>query len=164
MAKKPDPRQPSLFDAAIDTGPQPGSMNFGAQLRSALAKAIKECPQSRAWVAARMNDLIYGELAGEDGEVTVHMVNKWTAPASEAWRFPLEFLPAFAEATAAHWLVDQVAAWCGCRALLGKEAALADLGAMSKKGEDLRRKEDELRRSVDLSAAERLLQRRGGRQ
>ena len=163
MGKRPDPRQPSLFDAPRAPEHQPGSMNLSAQLRSALAKAIKECPQSRAWVAARMNDLIYGELAGEDGEVTVHMVNKWTAPAGEAWRFPLEYLPAFVEATAARWLLEIVAKHCGCVVLMGEEAACADMGAIRAVREGLRRKEEELTRRIDPSAAERLLKRRGGR-
>jgi hypothetical protein len=163
MASRPDARQPTFFDIPRPPRQRPGSMNFGAELRSALAKAIKNSVLSRPEIAARMNDLIYGEQAGEEGEVTVHMLNAWTAPSREGWRFPLEYLPAFVEATGAHWLVDVVAERCGCRALLGKEAALADIGAIRAKLEELKRTEQELTRRLDPSAAERLLKQRRGR-
>lgn len=161
MAKSPDPRQPSFsFDAA--PVPRPGSMQFGAELRSALARAIKECPKSRAVVAAEMTDLVFGDGAGEGNQVTVAMLDSWTAPSREAWRFPLEFFPAFVAATAAHWLLDLVAGKCGCRILIGDEAALADLAALRVRGEETRRAENELRKRIDPSAAERLLKRTGG--
>lgn len=163
MAKPPDPRQPSFPLDRPRALPRPGSLSFNAELRSALARAIKECPKSRAIVAGEMTDLIYGETAGEGAQVTVDQLNSWTAPSRDAWRFPLEYLPAFVEATAAQWLLEIIAERCGCRALMDAAALLAEIAAIDAKRKDLKRRRSDLERLIDPSAAERLLQRRGGR-
>jgi hypothetical protein len=161
MAKKPDPRQPSLFDSQREA-PRPGSMGFTAELRSALARAIKECPKSRAIIAAEMTDLVFGETAGDDGQITVDQLNAWTAPSRTPWRFPLEYLPAFVEVTKAFWLLDIIAERCRCRVLFGEEAKLAIVGALQHQRERLRAVEENLKSRIDPSAAERLLKRTGG--
>ena len=162
MAKSPDPRQPSfLFETP--PAPRPGSMHFGAELRSALARAIKECPKSRAIIAGEMTDLIFGDTAGDDGQVTVDQLNAWTAPSRTPWRFPLEYLPAFVHVTSAHWLLDVIAERCGCRVLMGEEAAFANIAALQAISDDAQRRQRELKRRIDPNAAERLLKRTGGR-
>jgi len=137
-------------------------MGFNAELRSALARAIKECADSRAIIAAKMTDLLFGDAAGEGAQVTVDQLNAWTAPSREAWRFPLEYLPAFVEATAAFWVLDIIAERCGCRVLFGEEAKLAVVAALRHERERLRSVEAQLKSRIDPSAAERLLKRTGG--
>lgn len=161
MAKKPDPRQPSFcFDPPPK--PRPGSMNFCAELRTALGRAIKECPKSRAIVAAEMTDLIFGDTAGEGAQITVDQLNAWTAPSRVEWRFPLEYLPAFVVVTNAYWLLEQIAERLGCRVLFGKEVELALVGAIQHERDRLQTRETEIKSRIDSSAAERLLKRMGG--
>lgn len=125
-----DPRQPSFFEIPKPPVAGPESLNVEADLRASLARAIQECAKGRPQIAAEMTVLLFGEAA-EKGEVTVHMLNAWTAPSRDAWRFPLGFLPAFVRVTGATWLLDWVAELCGCRVMVGDEALLAELGAIA---------------------------------
>ncbi len=102
--------------------PQDHDLSF----RNGLARALKESSLSRAQVAARMTDLMYGD-AGES-EVTKAQIDSWTAPSRDAWRFPLSHLPAFIQATGAVWLLETVAAACGCVVLTDEQAGLIELG------------------------------------
>lgn len=116
------------FDVPRERRPNPGSCNFTLQFRNALSRALKEAPLSRIEVAAKMTELLFGDAG--DGEVTKAQLDRYTAPSAEAWRFPLEYLPAFVQATGAVWLLDLVAERCGCRILQGEQALLAELGAI----------------------------------
>jgi len=104
-----------------------GSFNFSHALRHALAQALRDCPYSRAEVAAHMTELVFGDA--DLGEITVAQLNAWTACSKAEWRFPAEYLPAFVKATGAVWLVDWMAQRCGCRALRGEQAVLVEMSA-----------------------------------
>lgn len=128
-----------------------GNYGYGRALRQALAQALKDCPYSRAEVAATMTDLIFGDV--DEGEVTVSQLNAWTACSKTEWRFPAEYLPAFVKATGAVWLVDWMAQRCGCRALRGEQAVLVEMSAKkvmrAKAAADMKRLDKELK---DLEA------------
>lgn len=134
--------------------PVPGSFAFGLELRNLLAGALKECALSRAEIAGRMTDLMYGDAG--DGEVTKAMLDSWTRSA-DAWRFPLEALPAFVEATGATWLLDAIAERCGCRILVGEQALLAQLGAVMVEEKRLAERKAALKKSVSPDVIARLL-------
>lgn len=122
-----DARQDDFFSVPPQPQHRPGSLNFSFELRAALSRALKECPLSRTEVAAKMTVLYYGDDAAQP--LTKGHLDGWTAPSHEAWRFPLEFLGAFAEATQAFWLYDLVAEKWGGRFLAGDQVRLAELGA-----------------------------------
>lgn len=125
-----DPRQSSFFETPAPPVHGPATHDIDGALRDALGKAIRDCPKSRAQIASEMTILLFGGAA-ERGEVTVHMLNAWTAPSREAWRFPLAFLPALVGVTGATALLDWLAGLCGCRVVVGDEAMLAELGAIA---------------------------------
>ncbi|MCZ7655562.1 MAG: hypothetical protein M5R42_16855 [Rhodocyclaceae bacterium] len=58
------------------------------RLRQLLSNLLKEQPSLDLEVAARIS-----RLTG--GDITKHQLDSWTAESREAWRFPLEYLPAF---------------------------------------------------------------------
>ncbi len=162
MPKHPDPRQPSFFDVPEPPATAPASLNIAAELRAQLARAIKECPKSRPQIAAEMTELLWGDAAGDAGEVTVHMLNAWTAPSREEWRFPLEFLPAFVAATGAVDVLDRIAAKCGCKILVGEEALLVKLAISLAEKEKWSQKHAALQKALPAATYERLLKRAGG--
>ena len=125
MARVADPRQTSLLDAfePVDAPETPafGSLKLDRELCAAMAAAIKECPLSRAEIAARMSD-----LTGDP--VSEHMLNKWTSTSSEGWRFPAEYLPAFEEATASDLVLELIARKRGRLVMSPKEGRDAEIG------------------------------------
>lgn len=132
----------------------PGGLQFSLELRNLLSCAVKESALSRAEIAAAMTDRLFGDAG--DGEVTKAQLDSWTAPSRDAWRFPLEYLPAFLEATGAIWLLDKVAEKCGCRVLVGEQALLAELGAIALHKKRLSEREVELKRTVPADVLRRL--------
>lgn len=103
----------------------PGALAFGAIIRGLVADAIKASPLSRSEIAARMS-----ELTGQD--ITIHMLNAWTAESRSEWRFPLEYLPAFEEATATHAITAWLADVRGGQLLVGREALNAEIGRLER--------------------------------
>lgn len=157
--KSSDPRQLSLdgyFAVPPAPEPQAGSFDFDRELRNSINLAIKECPQSRAKIAAAMTDLCFGDA--DAGEITKNMIDAWTAPSRSAWAFPAKYLPALVQATGAVWLLDQLAGKCGCRILVGEQALLAELGAVLLHEKHLRKRKARLEQAVPVEVLERLIE------
>lgn len=117
-----------LFEAYEVPTPRaalPGALAFGAVIRGLISEAIKASPLSRPAIAVRMS-----ELTGQD--ITVHMINAWTAESRAEWRFPLEYLPAFEEATATHAITAWLADVRGGQLLVGREALNAEIGRLER--------------------------------
>jgi len=133
MASK---RDQLTFDAFLKhEKPRDGSMNFGGEFRNALSEAIRECGQSRSMIAARMTDLIWGDAG--DGEITKAQLDSWTGASRTEWRFPLEYLPAFIEATGAIWLLKLLAAKNACLVVPTEQAKVMELAALKVRQEQL---------------------------
>lgn len=162
MAKHPDPRQPSFFDIPDAPSRAPASLNIAAELRAGIAQAIKECPKSRPQIAAEMTELLWGDAAGEEGEVTVHMLNAWTAPSRTEWRFPLEYLPAFVVATGGIAVLDRIATKCGCKILVGEEGLVIKLAISLAQERKWAATRSALQKAVPHETLERLIKRAGG--
>lgn len=131
---KPHPRQLNFdgyFEVPREPEPTAGSFGFDLELRNLLARAIKECPKSRAAIAAAMTDLVFGDAG--DGEITKAQIDSWTAPSHGEWRFPLCYLPAFVKATDSVWLLDRIAGRLGCKVLAGGQIMDAQIGAVDGK-------------------------------
>jgi hypothetical protein len=137
-----DPLQLSLDDYYVIPQPPPptsGSLNFDHELRATLSTALKECPHSRAEIAARMS-----ELTGDD--ITIHMLNAWTAESREFHRFPFGYAAAFEVATGSQVLQLLLARKRGSLVLMGQEALDAELGLVRRRLKELQVKERELLR------------------
>jgi hypothetical protein len=108
MARKAKPGlagQLSLLDVLerLDQGRQ-----VGAELKAALARDLTQSRFPRDQVAARLTVLL-------GRSVTVAILDTWTAPSKDQHRFPLEYLPAWCEATEQLGALRSVVAACGCR-------------------------------------------------
>jgi len=145
MARRSDdPRQMALDGFAElprQAAPTPGSLDFDAELRMALNRALKEAEGDRFQISAEMS-----RLTG--GEVTKFQIDSWTGMSRKAWRFPLEMLPAFVSATGAYWLLDQIAGKCGCKVLAGEDVFYAEMAKVDRALDQLKAKKTELQKSV----------------
>ncbi|MDP3871263.1 MAG: hypothetical protein Q8Q80_01250 [Methyloversatilis sp.] len=121
--------------------PLPGALAFSAVLRGLLSEAIKASPLSREEIAARMS-----VLTGQ--EITLHMINAWTAESREGWRFPLEFAPAFEVATETHSITAWLADVRGGKLLVGRDAINAELGRLERMRDEAARRIKQLKRTV----------------
>jgi hypothetical protein len=109
--------------------PMPGALAVGSTLRGLISDLLKASTLSRFEVASRMSD-----LTGQ--EITKHQLDAWTAESREAWRFPLEYLPALEVALETHVLTAWLAGLRGCKVLVGKEALDAEIGKLDRLRED----------------------------
>lgn len=137
-----DPRQlvlDDLYEVPETRPPLPGSQQFADDLCKALSDALKAAPCSRAEAASRMS-----ELTGED--ITLAMVNAWTARSHCRHRFPFEYAAAFEVATGSTALQTLLAARRGSLVLFGDQARDARLGLVRRRIAALRAEERSLLR------------------
>lgn len=154
-----DARQGSFLQALEDGPPhapapppptrrEAASLNIQFKLRAALSHAIKQSPLSRAQIAAQMADLLFGDAIGEEGDVTASMLNKWTAPGSDAWRFPAEYLPAFCLVTQNAAPLALLSECTGYGLTRGEAAARAELRALLASQDQLSARIEELKKAL----------------
>lgn len=110
---------------------RPGGLAFDAELRQALSRALKDCPESRYEVAAKMS-----ELLGD--EVSKNMLDAYTAESREGHQISVLRFIALIAATNAYELLDIVAGKLGCRVLRGDEVVAAELGSIDREIADLK--------------------------
>lgn len=128
-----------LFEVPAPRAALPGALDVGIALRQLLSNLLKNSPLSRFEIAARMS-----ELTGSD--ITKHQLDSWTAESREAWRFPLEYLPAFEAAVETHDVTAWIADLRGARLSVGREALEAQLGRIGRMKDDLARQERALKK------------------
>ncbi len=112
-----------LIESIKPIEPGPGAYDITAELRATISQALKDCPDSRNIVAARMSDLT-------GAEITQSMLNAWTAESKEGHRFPAEYLPAFCLASNNYKVVDVITRPLGGRFFQGKAAMDAEQGQL----------------------------------
>lgn len=130
-----------------------GGLNIALAVRETLADllgsaALQGC--DRHEVAARISRLA-------NHEISKHMLDRYTAPSADGWRFPLEALPALTQATGDYRLLELVAQACGCRVYRGEEALLAEIGALTLQERSVKARLTDLRRNVPDSVMDRLV-------
>jgi hypothetical protein len=105
--------------------------DLGHAIRCRITAALKRCPLSRHHVAAKMD-----ELLGKD--ITKAMLDSWSAESKEAHRFPLEYLPAFVEATGDRSLLRMICELSGGRFVDNDETLKLELGRISAQEQSLK--------------------------
>lgn len=155
-----DPAQVSFFDTS--TAPLAGP-ELSARLREGLAEALAHAKETfgrdRYAVATEMS-----RLMGRD--VTKNMLDRYTAPSADEWRFPLEALPALVAATGDARLVTIIAEACGYKAMPGEATAVAELVTLEIQNREIKKRIAAARKRVPQQAidwAAREAERRGGR-
>lgn len=126
--KKPanDPRQMTLdelFEIPRPVEPIPASLDHGKEISHLLSTALKNTTKSRFEVCSRMSELI-------GHEITISMLNAWTAESREAWRFPFEYADAFEVACDTYCLTEYQARKRGCKVYAGDEVRQAEIGRL----------------------------------
>jgi len=122
-----------LFAVPVEAPRLPGALDYGLAVRRLLANAVKASPLNVSEIAARMSEFV-------GASITAHQVHAWTAPSREAWRFPLEYLPAFEAATETHMLTAWLAEVRGGRLSIGREALHAELGRLERQRDEAGRR------------------------
>lgn len=121
-----DPRQltlDDLFEIPIPAQPAPASMDYDKEIRYLLSAALKETKKTRYEICAKMSELI-------GHEITISMLNSWTAESREAWRFPFAYAVPFEIACETYCLTEYQARKRGCKVYAGDEVRQAEIGRL----------------------------------
>lgn len=157
--------QADLFEAGEDLFPvrrpaAPGTrpVDLSLRIKTAMGQALKECADSATIVAARI-----AELTGR--ELTADALYAYTAPSKPEHDIGIVRFVAFVRATEAYWLWDELVRDDGLTVLQGREAKLAQLGALAQEKQRVARREREIQRELQanpvcVAAAQRRQQRR----
>lgn len=127
-----------LFEVPVPAATLPGSMDYGLAVRRLMSDAIKASPYNTAQIATRMS-----ELTGQN--ITEHQLHAWTAPSREAWRAPIEFIPAFEVAAETTVFAAWLASVRGGRLLIGRETLNAELGRLERLRDEAAKKIKQLK-------------------
>lgn len=141
-----DDRTPDLFDVPVAPAPVEGSMQIAAEVCGVLNGMIDDAIAGRVIrnrydLAARMS-----ELTG--CEITKAQIDAWTGVSKSAWRFPLEYGPAFEVACNSNGLQELFARKRGTRVLVGEDSLLAELGRIHTSREELKQRERQLKARI----------------
>lgn len=124
---------PDLFPLPTARLAAAGTLAVGVDLRHLISEEIARSQRSRQEIAEAMS-----ELTGQP--ISKHSLDSWTAESRDAWRFPLEYLPAFEEATQTHGLTTWMADVRGGKMLFGREALDAEIGRLERERDDSTRR------------------------
>lgn len=143
MARVKDLLTVDMFNVPSPAPSTPGSMNYSREIAHAMSLALKECPFDRVDVAARMT-----RLTGR--EVSLAMLNAYTAESREMHSPSLERAIAFDAATEGFTLLNLYAAKRGCRVMVGKDALYAELAELEKAKSEITRQEKAIRQYLNV--------------
>jgi hypothetical protein len=147
--KSNNPDQLTLYDAILREQSRQellhpeGRLDVNTRFRAAISEAIKRCPLSRPQIAAQMT-----ELTGV--EITVSMLNSWTAESKEQHRFPAIFLPAFFEVTKAVWAYRVLSNPVGLYIMESPDALRSELAAIEEQIKKLQQERRKRRAHLQL--------------
>lgn len=131
-----------LFDVPTPAPSTPGAMNYAREIAAVMSQALKDCAHDRVDVAARMT-----RLTGK--EVSLAMLNAYTAESRETHNISMEKAIAFDAATDGFALLKFYAAKRGCKVMVGKDALLAELGRIDQEKADLARQEKAIKHYLE---------------
>lgn len=99
----------------------PPAIDFRVRLAKAISKALKECPKSRAQIAAEASEIL-GDPFSEN------MLNNYASPGHDGHDISLTRFKAIARVTGQSWLWEVALEGEGLTLLEGKEAIFAQYG------------------------------------
>lgn len=144
------PPEPGTGSSALDVS------TTSRELLADVLAAVKARGRDRHAIAAEIS-----RLTGRD--ITKNMLDRYCATAEE-WRFPLEALPAFVQATGDLRLLEFIAEACGCRVMRGEEALLAEIGALMMEERAAKSRLERIRRALpDRVSLDRLMEKAAAR-
>ncbi len=161
MARKPKGQNDSQGDlfASVDLFPvrRPVDalrpVDLSLRIKTAMGRALKECPDSATIVAARMS-----EMTGR--EISADALYAYTAPSKPDHDMGVARFVAFVRATGALWLWDELVRDDGLMVLQEREALFAQAGLLRAEQARITQKLKDIERSI---AVEPVVLRRRGR-
>lgn len=127
-----------LFDIPRAAPALPGSINYSREIAATMGAALKECPADRIEVAARMTRLM-------GREITLSMINVYSAESHIDHNISLERAIAFDVATQSQALLKFYAVKTGCSVLVGEDALLAEWGMVQQAKAEIAEREKHLK-------------------
>jgi hypothetical protein len=119
----------------------PRSVDLSLRIKTAMGRALKECPDSAPIVAARISEMTGRELSAD-------MLYAFTAASKPEHDIGIVRFVAFVRATGAWWLWDMLVEDDGLTVLQGREARLAQLGHLRQERQRLAAVEREIEREL----------------
>jgi hypothetical protein len=116
----------------------PGAINYSREIAATMSQALKDSAHDRIEVSARMSRML-------GREVSLSMLNAYTAGSDETHNISLERAIAFDAATDGHALLNFFSAKRGCRVMVGEDALLAELGRIERSEQVLRERKAALK-------------------
>ncbi|WP_416053095.1 hypothetical protein [Cupriavidus basilensis] len=164
QAKAANQLELSFYEVPPQPKNEAGSLDIAMTVREVLVDTLSGASSrgmDRHDVAAQISRL-------SNYDISKNMLDRYCAPSADGWRFPAEAIPALVVATGDYRLLEVLAERCGCRVYRGKEAMLAEIGALTLQERTVKDRLAELRRTVPRELLDRLLEedskRPGGRQ
>jgi hypothetical protein len=152
MAKgRRDPLTGDLFDQVypVRMPARIDGATLEVKLCAAISAALKECPESRAIVAARMADHL-----GEP-HFSKAMLDAYASPGRADHCISVKRLMALIHVTGATWLLDVLAEPFGCYVVGNEDVRNAELGLIDKKLSELQARRRELKSAAPLRLSRR---------
>lgn len=117
--------------------------DLSLRVKTALGRALKECPKSAAVIAAEMSEMLPPEHA-----ISADALYTYTAPSKVEHQISLVRFKAFVRVTGAKWLWDFLIEDEGLVVVEGREVRLAELGAAQQELMQLEARVKDLRREL----------------
>ena len=131
-----------LFDLPRPAPEFPGGMAFSREIAHVMSASLKACPHDRIEVAARMTRML-------GREVSLSMLNAYTAESAERHTISLERAIAFDAATEDYGLLQFFAKQRGCSINVGKAALLAELGRFEQMKAEIAKQERAIKKYLE---------------
>jgi hypothetical protein len=152
-ASNPAQTELSFFEVPAAPSCEAGGLDMALVVRETLTEVLS---------VARLHGHDRHEIAAQMSRLSSHetskgMLDRYTAPSADGWRFPLEALPALTQATGDYRLLEMVAEACGCKIYRGEEALLAEIGALTMQERTVKARLSDLRKNVPDTVMDRLV-------
>ncbi len=146
MRRLPDLLTGDLFAVPQAAPESPGSMALSREIAHVMSASLKVCPHDRIEVAARMTRML-------GREVSLTMLNAYTAESAEKHTISLERAIAFDAATDGYGLLEFFAKQRGCSLNVGKAALLAELGRFEQMKAEIAKQERAIKKFLEGKGA-----------
>lgn len=97
-----------------------GGLNIVSEFNQIISRCISRSNLSRYQITSQMSELL-------NQEITVNMLNGWTADSHDQHRFPAAFLPAFCQVVKSYEPIQFLAEKMGLFLLPGEEALRSEI-------------------------------------
>lgn len=112
-----------------------GGLNIMSEFNQIISRLISRSKLSRYQITSQMSELL-------NQEITVNMLNGWTADSHEQHRFPAAFLPAFCQVVKSYEPLKFLAEKMGMFLLPGEEALRSEIQKLSEDISELTKEKD----------------------